>query len=393
MKKNLTSLLAAALTLGALSAQAQITLDGVINANEIGTGPGKYVSLGKAFAGPHNDQGFGGFGLLQLYGANTPGKFYVGIAGSTEPSNNNFQLYLDLPNKTGVPVGTALPAIAGATTPFGTFTAANGDVHSIGGTKMEFEVDAAIALSGTGLVYGAVYKSATTAVAKSLSDPTAAYSTDGTAEVLDPATTTGDYALFAKTRLAYKAPAGNITTNPGNDSGGGAGSLALEYEFDAKSLGLPSGASIVKMLVAYVSPDAYWSSDVIPAITGAETGLGKGNLGFSPNFTALAGTQVTTLNLVALSSRQADETAVAMSVFPNPAQGQSTIAYRVLDRSQSVSIKVTDLVGRNVRTLLNGVQPAGIHELKVPAADLAAGTYLVKVQVGERTATRKLVLN
>lgn len=393
MKKNLTSLLAAALMLGAVSAQAQITLDGVINANEIGTGTGKYVSLGSAFTGAHNDQGFGGFGLLRLYGANTPGKLYVGIAGSTEPSKNNFQLYMDLPNKSGVPVGTPLPSIAGSTTPFGTFTASNGDVHSIGGTKMEFEVDAAIALNGTGEVYGAVYKSATTGVAKSLGDGVSAYDTNGTADLLEPAATTGDFALFAKTRMAYKAPAGNITTNPGNDNGGGAGSLALEYEFDAKSLGLPSGASIVKLMVAYVSPDAYWSSDVIPAITGAETGLGKGNLGFSPDFTALAGTQVATMNLVALSSRQADETAVALSVFPNPAQGLSTIAYRVLDRSQPVSIMVTDLVGRNARTLLNGAQSVGIHELKVQTGDLAAGTYLVKVQVGERSATRKLVLN
>ena len=54
---------------------------------------------------------------------------------------------------------------------------------------------------------------------------------------------------------------------------------------------------------------------------------------------------------MALSSRQAADAAVALSVFANPAQGRSTIAYQVLGHSQPVSVIVTDLMGRNVRTL------------------------------------------
>lgn len=383
MKKLTTLTLAAALTGATLSAQAQITLDGVINAAEIGTAGGKYASLG-AFTPPHvGNAGFGFAGLLQMYGANSSGKLYIGLAGTIEAGGNNFQLYMDLPNKTGVPVGTALPTIANSTV-FGTFGA-----NSIGGTKLDLEADAAIATTGTGDVQAAVFSSATTAVSKSLGDGLSATTTlDGKPSTLGAAQTTGVYSLFAGTRVAYLAPTGNITTNPGSTNGGGAGSYALEYEFDRAALGLPSGASIVRVMAAYVSGDAFWSSDVIPEVTGN----GNNNLGFRPDFTTLAGTQAATVNVVVLSSRKADEAVVAMSVFPNPSQGEATVSYQVQGGAQPVAVRVSDLLGREVRTLVAAQQSAGFHELKVVTNDLAVGAYLVKVQVGEKVAIRRLAV-
>jgi Secretion system C-terminal sorting domain len=385
MKKIATLALAATLTGAALSAQAQITLDGIINANEIGTTGVRYTSLG-AFSPVHvGGAGFGFFGLLRMYGANSGTKLYVGLAGSIEPGGNNFQLYLDLPNRAGVPVGTGLPAIAGTSTVFGTFAAGG-----IGGTKLELEADAAIATKGNNDVQAAIY-TATTGVAKSLGDGlSSAITSDGVPSTLPAAQTTGSYSLFAGTRVAYLAPTGNITTNPGSANGGGAGSYALEYEFDRAALGLPSGASVVRLLAAYVSGDAFWSSDVIPEVTGN----GNNNLGFSPDFTAAAlpGTQAATLNVVVLSSRKADDAVVALSVFPNPAQGSSTITYQVQGSAQSVAVRVLDLLGREVRTLLDGRQSAGFHELRVATGDLAVGTYLVQVRVGDKLATRRLAV-
>ncbi|RSK40038.1 T9SS type A sorting domain-containing protein [Hymenobacter perfusus] len=384
MKKLSTLLLATTLTGATLSAQAQITLDGIISATEIGTAAGQYTSLG-AFTPAHvSSAGFGNAGLLRMYGANSSTKLYIGLAGTIEAGGNNFQLYMDLPNKSGVPVGTGLPSIAGATTVFGTFTGG-----SIGGTKLELEADAAIATTGRYDVQAAVYSSATSAVAKSLGDGLSATLTnDGVASTLPASQTTGLYSLFAGTRVAYLAPTGDITTNPGNTNGGGAGSYALEYEFNRTSLGLPSGASIVKVMAAYVSGDAFWSSDVIPEITGN----GNNNLGFNPDFTVLAGTQAASVNVVVLSSRKADDAVVAMSVFPNPTQGSSTVSYQVQGGAQPVAVRVLDLLGREVRTLLNGKQNPGFHELSVATGDLAVGTYLVKVQVGDKLATRRLTV-
>lgn len=385
MKKAITLALVSTLA-GAASAQAQITLDGIIDANEIGTTGGKYTSLG-AFTTAHSGSaGFGNAGLLHMYGANSTTKLYIGLAGTLEASGNNFQLYLDLPGRSGVPVGTSMPAIAGTSTVFGTFSGGG-----IGGTKLELEADAAIALTGTNDVQAAIY-TATTGVAKTLGDGVSSPSTpDGVANTLPGSTTTGAYSIFAGTRLAYLAPTtptGDITSNPGNTNGGGAGSYGLEYEFDNAAMGLPAGASVVHAMAAYVSGDGYWSSDVIPEIPGN----GNNNLGFSPDFTTLAGTQNATLSLVVTSTRQAEDAVVAMSVFPNPAQGQSTVSYRVLDRQQPVLVTVTDLLGRPVKTLLNQTQNVGFHDLKVDAGTLAAGIYQVSVRVGDKSATRKLVV-
>lgn len=385
MHKTSTLVLAAALAAATLSAQAQITLDGVINGTEIGTGGTKYTSLG-AFTTPHvGTAGFGLRGLLQLYGANSSTKLYVALAGSLEGSANNFQLYLDLPGKTGVPIGTPLPAITSATTVLGANADPTKAGNTIAGTKLDVEADVIIALTGQGNLQAAVYKSATNGMAGSLATGVA---TDGTPTTVASTAATGDYALFTNTRVAYKAPSGDITTNPGNANGGGAGSYGVEYEFDKTAMGLPSGASIVHLMAAYVSPDGYFSSDVIPEIPGN----GNNNLGFQPDFTALAGTQSATLNLVVLSTRRADEAVVAMSVFPNPSEGISTVSYQVADAAQAVSVRITDLLGRNVRTVLDAKQSPGFHDLAVATSDLSLGTYLVKVQVGDKIATRRLAV-
>lgn len=393
MKKVFTLALATSLSAAALSAQAQITLDGLINANEIGaSAAGKYTSLG-AFSTAHNattgPTGFGNAGLLRLYGANSSTKLYVALAGTIETGGNNFQLYLDLPNKSGVPVGTGLPTIAGTTTVFGTFPAG-----TVGGSKLDLEVDAAIATTGNNDVQAAIY-TATTGVAKPLGDGLGAPVTStGTVSTIPASSTTGVYSIFAGTRVAYMGSATGISSNPGNANGGGAGSFALEYEFNRASLGLPSGASIVKLFAAYVSGDGYWSSDIIPETAGnGTTSGGLNNIGFSPDFTdqtRFPGIQAASMSVVVTSTRQADDAVVAMSVFPNPAQGESTIAYQVQGGTQAVAVRVTDLLGREVRTLLDAKQAPGFHDFKVSMNDLPAGIYLVKVQVGDKVATRRL---
>lgn len=384
MKKIFTLAAAGALAATALNAQAQITVDGVMNAGEIGAAnSGRYVSLG-AFTTPH-PAGFGDWGLLRMYGANTATKLHIALAGTPEANGNGLQIYMDFPNKTGVTAGTALPAVTGpvagtATTMF--------EGAGITGTKMDMEVDAALALKGESLTsfvpQAAVYTSNTAGTAAVL-----ATTMPATGAAVTVAGATGNFAMFNGSRMAYRGTSdGKILTNPGNANAGGAGSYGWEVELDRTALGLPSGASIVRLFAGYVSGTGYWSSDVIPEIPGN----GIVNLENSPDFPQESGTQAAVLNVVVLSNRSAAEAAVAMSVFPNPSSSKATITYQVLSRAQNVNVTLTDLTGRTVRVLKSGVQAAGFQTINLSTQDVAAGTYMINVKVGDLTATRKVVL-
>ncbi len=65
--------------------------------------------------------------------------------------------------------------------------------------------------------------------------------------------------------------------------------------------------------------------------------------------------------------------------YPNPFQGQTTIAYTML-QPDPVTLSVYDMQGRLVKSFDEGVRHAGAHEITFDAADLPAGTYLYELQ-------------
>lgn len=77
--------------------------------------------------------------------------------------------------------------------------------------------------------------------------------------------------------------------------------------------------------------------------------------------------------------------------YPNPFNPSTTIDYN-LSVSSLVSLKVYDVLGREVKTLVNERQDAGSHSVEFNADSLPSGVYFYRIQAGENTATRKLVL-
>lgn len=77
--------------------------------------------------------------------------------------------------------------------------------------------------------------------------------------------------------------------------------------------------------------------------------------------------------------------------WPNPFNPTTTIGFQ-LPAASSVSLKVYDLTGREVATLVEEVKPAGIHSVTFDGAGLASGTYVYRIQAGKYLATKKLVL-
>lgn len=77
--------------------------------------------------------------------------------------------------------------------------------------------------------------------------------------------------------------------------------------------------------------------------------------------------------------------------FPNPARGSATVE-ATLARGGPLSVRVVDMLGREVATLAEGRQPAGTHRLTVDAAALAGGVYSIVMEAEGYRASRRLVV-
>lgn len=76
---------------------------------------------------------------------------------------------------------------------------------------------------------------------------------------------------------------------------------------------------------------------------------------------------------------------------PNPFNPRTTIAYS-LPQAQQVRLSVYDVLGREVRRLVDGDQAAGRHEVVFEADTLPSGTYFYRIETPSGVQTRKLVL-
>lgn len=77
--------------------------------------------------------------------------------------------------------------------------------------------------------------------------------------------------------------------------------------------------------------------------------------------------------------------------YPNPFNPVTNIGVQLAAAGQ-VSLKVYDLLGREVATLVNGVQPAGHFTVQWNAGARASGVYYCVLKAGNYTGTRSLML-
>lgn len=77
--------------------------------------------------------------------------------------------------------------------------------------------------------------------------------------------------------------------------------------------------------------------------------------------------------------------------YPNPFNPSTTIKYSIPNQSY-VILKVFDVLGRQVATLVNKEQPQGNYEVKLDASNLTSGIYFYTMQAGEFMETKKMIL-
>lgn len=77
--------------------------------------------------------------------------------------------------------------------------------------------------------------------------------------------------------------------------------------------------------------------------------------------------------------------------FPNPFNPATTIRFSIPERG-TVNLRVFDVLGREVKILVNEVLPAGTYERTWDAKNCSSGVYFYRLQAGGYSDTRKLVL-
>jgi hypothetical protein len=77
--------------------------------------------------------------------------------------------------------------------------------------------------------------------------------------------------------------------------------------------------------------------------------------------------------------------------YPNPFNPHTKIKYSVPQTSK-VQIKVFDVLGKELETLVNEEKPAGSYEIDFNASELPSGVYFYQLKAGKFIQTKKMIL-
>jgi hypothetical protein len=77
--------------------------------------------------------------------------------------------------------------------------------------------------------------------------------------------------------------------------------------------------------------------------------------------------------------------------YPNPFNPSTSIHYAIGTR-QFVQLKVYDVLGNEIATLVEEFKPAGSYEIDFNASQLSSGLYMYKLKAGEFISTKKMIL-
>lgn len=77
--------------------------------------------------------------------------------------------------------------------------------------------------------------------------------------------------------------------------------------------------------------------------------------------------------------------------YPNPFNPVTRIKFQLPNESY-VSVKIFDLLGKEISTLFEGKRPAGFHEISFDGSNLSSGIYSYKIQTEKNIAVKQMIL-
>ncbi|MCH8170586.1 MAG: T9SS type A sorting domain-containing protein [Bacteroidetes bacterium] len=77
--------------------------------------------------------------------------------------------------------------------------------------------------------------------------------------------------------------------------------------------------------------------------------------------------------------------------YPNPFNPTTTISY-LIPKASFVTLTIYDVLGKEVKTLVNKFQSVGKYNVTFNASNLSSGVYIYSIKAGNFSVSKKLVL-
>jgi len=194
-----------------------------------------------------------------------------------------------------------------------------------------------------------------------------AYSTDMGNNWVNTNMGFSDFCAFTDFKQANGFVFGSVSNPSGITNAGVYKSVNNGTNWIPMNSGLPSNPSVVSLLI---------SNDILFAGTDFD-GIFKIPLS---SITSVSGNENGNIKGYSLSQN-----------YPNPFNPSTKISYSI-PVSGLVRLKILDILGREVYTLVNEVKTAGNYEAEYDASRIPSGVYFYKLESGEYTKTMKMLL-
>jgi 1,4-alpha-glucan branching enzyme len=97
------------------------------------------------------------------------------------------------------------------------------------------------------------------------------------------------------------------------------------------------------------------------------------------------------LNAISLNHNAAVNEYKLSQNYPNPFNPSTIIKYQI-PAAGNVTLKIYDILGREVKTLVNKYQQSGTYEITFNAANLSSGIYFYQIRANNFVSTKKMIL-
>jgi chitinase len=119
--------------------------------------------------------------------------------------------------------------------------------------------------------------------------------------------------------------------------------------------------------------------------------IGQDLLGGKQPLLDVIGASLRSPTRVQLRSQEIPASMTLEQNYPNPFNGQTIIRYSVASAGR-VTLKLFDVLGRVVQTLVDGEQTQGVHEVSVSTNSLTSGVYMYRIQFQNASLTRSMIV-